>query len=53
MSLDDKINKILFEIGKDIKIHRVDSKNMIIEIDYDKYTKMLKEIIQEEIARQT
>jgi hypothetical protein len=38
MDLEKEINAILFKIGQDIKIHKIDSNNTIIEIDYDKYT---------------
>ena len=40
MKLEDKIREILFNIGKEIKIHTV-GKDMIIEIDYDKYVEEL------------
>lgn len=53
MGLDDKIKNILFEIGKDIKIHKIDKDNTIIEIDYDKYVLRLKGLIQAEIEEQT
>jgi hypothetical protein len=45
--LDDKIREVLFEIGKEIKIHKVDNSNMIIEIDYEKYVEKLKSILGE------
>jgi len=38
MKLEDKIRELLFEIGKEIKIHTI-GKDMIIEIDYEKYVK--------------
>ena len=38
MDLEKEIHDILFNIGKDVKIHRIDNDNMIIEIDYEKYT---------------
>lgn len=41
MNVEDEISSILFSIGKDIKIHKVDSNNTIIEIDYEKYVKEL------------
>ena len=47
MSLESQIRSILFEIGRDIKIHRIDDNNTIIEIDYDKYTEKLKSILGE------
>ena len=36
MELEDKLREILFNIGKEIKIHTI-GKDMIIEIDYEKY----------------
>lgn len=36
MELDEKLRDILFNIGKEIKIHTI-GKDMIIEIDYEKY----------------
>lgn len=36
MELEEKIREILFNIGKEIKIHTI-GKDMVIEIDYDKY----------------
>lgn len=53
MSIDDKIRNVLFDIGKDIKIHKIDDENMVIEIDYDRYVLTLKGIIQAEIEEQT
>ena len=44
-SFDDEIRAVLFEIGKDIKIHKIDDENMIVEIDYDKYVEMFKSIL--------
>ena len=52
-SLEEKIKNILFEIGKDIKIHKIDKDNTIIEIDYDKYVLKVKDLIQAEIGGQT
>lgn len=46
MNLDDEIRRVLFEIGKDIKIHRIDKDNTIIEIDYEKYLEKLKSILE-------
>jgi hypothetical protein len=36
MPLEDQLRDILFQIGKEIKIHTI-GKDMIIEIDYEKY----------------
>jgi hypothetical protein len=42
MDIESRIRQILFEIGKEIKIHTI-GKDMIIEIDYEKYVdKILK-----------
>lgn len=38
MNLEDEIKAILFDIGKEIKVHKLIDGNLIIEIDYDKYT---------------
>lgn len=37
-SIKNQIKNILFEIGKNIKIHKLIDGNVIIEIDYDQYT---------------
>lgn len=48
INLKEKIDNILFKIGQEIKIHKINSDNTIIEIDYDKYSdeilKLLKSI---------
>jgi hypothetical protein len=38
MDLEKEIHEILFAMGKDVKIHKINEDNMILEIDYDKYT---------------
>ena len=38
MNLEDEIKNVLFNIGKEIQIHKLVDGNLIIEIDYDKYT---------------
>jgi hypothetical protein len=38
MDLEEEINKILFKVGQEIKIHTIDGKNSVIEIDYQRYT---------------
>jgi len=38
MDLEKEINNILFQMGKEIKIYRVDSENTVIDIEYQKYT---------------
>lgn len=44
--IEDAIRDILFQIGKEIKIHKVDGGNMIIEIDYEKYVIQIKELFE-------
>ena len=46
MSLEQSIKDILFEIGKEIKIHKLQDGNLILEIDYDKYTVELMELFK-------
>lgn len=46
MDFDREIKNILFAIGKDIKIHKIDKDNMIIEMDYEKYVLQFKRVIQ-------
>lgn len=41
MNIEDKIKNILFEIGKDIKVHSLQDGNLILEIDYEKYTEQI------------
>jgi len=45
MNLENEIKDILFEIGKEIKVHKLIDGNLIIEIDYDKYTIDLMELM--------
>lgn len=45
MNLEDEIRSILFEIGKDIKIHKLIDGNLIIDIDYDKYVSQILDVV--------
>lgn len=45
MNLENEIKAILFEIGKEIKVHKLIDGNLIIEIDYDKHTVAIMELI--------
>ena len=45
MDLEEEIQKILFEIGKDIKVHKLVDGNLILDIDYKKYVKAIKELV--------
>lgn len=46
MSLEQGIKDIIFNIGRDIKVHKFTEDNIIIEIDYDKYTKQILDLIK-------
>jgi hypothetical protein len=46
MSLEQNIRDIIFDIGRDIKIHKLTEDNLIIEIDYEKYTKQILDLIE-------
>lgn len=46
MNLEQEIKNILFDIGRDIKIHSLQDGNLIIEIDYDKYTIKIIELLK-------
>jgi hypothetical protein len=35
--LEFEIKSILFDIGKEIKVHKLIDGNLILELDYDKY----------------
>lgn len=50
MNLENEIKDILFEIGKEIKVHKLIDGNLIIEIDYDKYTIALMELINKYLS---
>lgn len=47
MDFKKEISNVLFDIGKDIKVHKIDKDNMIIEIDYDQYTERLTQIFKD------
>jgi len=51
MNLENEIKNILFEIGKDIKVHKLIDNNLIIEIDYDKYTVQIMELIKDYLTK--
>lgn len=47
MDIAEEIRNILFKIGQDIKIHKIDNDNSIIEVDYEKYTAEILKTIKE------
>lgn len=46
MNLEDEIRSVLFKIGKEIKLLKIDDDNIVIDIDYEKYIDELKLILQ-------
>lgn len=50
MDLEKEIKDILFNIGKEIQIHKLIDGNLIIEMDYDKYTIELMELIKKYLS---
>ncbi len=50
MNLEKEIKNILFDIGKDIKIHKLIDGNLIIEVDYEKYTIEIMELFKKYLS---
>jgi len=46
MDIEQGIKDIIFSIGRDIKIHKLTEDNLIIEIDYEKYTQQILDLIK-------
>lgn len=46
MTLEDQIKEVLFLMSQELKIHKLDNDNMILEVNYDKYVNMLKSILE-------
>jgi len=44
-NLEDGIKSILLDIGKDIKIHKLDNESYVIDMDYDVYTIQIMELV--------
>ena len=44
--MEEQVRQILFELGTSIKIHKIDSENMILEIDYDKPVEQIMQLLQ-------
>lgn len=38
MDLEEEIKNILLQVVQGIKIHKIDSNNTVLEVDYDKHT---------------
>lgn len=41
MNREEQIRDILFDLGKNIKLHKITNDNFIFEIDYEKYVKLI------------
>jgi hypothetical protein len=50
-SLEQGIKEILLDIGKDIKIHKMDDENYIIDMDYDIYTIKIMELFKKYLSK--
>lgn len=51
-NLESEIQEILFNIGRDVKIHKLVDGNLILEIDYELYTKQLIDLFYEYSRKQ-
>jgi hypothetical protein len=47
MNIDQRIKAVLFDIAKEIKVHKIDEDNMVIEMEYDRYTLQIKAILED------
>jgi len=45
-TLRNDIGEILFQLGKDISIHKIDSNNTIIDVPYRQYIDLIIEAVQ-------
>lgn len=43
--LRKSLSQILFKIGQELKVHKLDTDNLIVEINYDKYLDEILNII--------
>lgn len=46
--MENELRNILFQIGKELKLHKVDAENIIVEIDYDKYVSQIMALLSDE-----
>jgi hypothetical protein len=46
MNLEQEIRSILFEIGKEIKLLKIDDDNIVIDIDYERYVDRLRQLLE-------
>jgi hypothetical protein len=45
-NIEQKIRAVLFNIGKEIKLLKIDDDNIIIDIDYEKYIDEIMQIVK-------
>jgi hypothetical protein len=45
MDLENKVREILFDMTTTIKFHKVTNDNVIMEVDYEKYVKLILGVI--------
>jgi hypothetical protein len=43
---EDQLREILFNIGKEIKLLKIDDDNIVIDIDYEKYIDEIMQIVK-------
>jgi hypothetical protein len=46
-TLESGIKSILLDIGKDLKVHKLDNDSYVIDIEYDEYTIKIMELFKE------
>lgn len=52
VDLDDSLRSVLFKIGKEIRLLKIDDDNIVIDINYEKYLDEIKLIIQEYLDKE-
>lgn len=46
--LREELSQVLFKIGQELKVHKLDADNLIVEIDYNKYLDQIIELFNKE-----
>lgn len=49
-NLQIQIKDILFQMSKEIKVHKIDSNNLIFEIDYEGYAKKIINLFEQYLS---
>jgi hypothetical protein len=44
--MEEELRQILFELGTSIKIHKIDSNNSVLEIDYEQYVQKIMQLVE-------